>query len=275
MEHGDLREYRLKKLEKNKLFQSTKNFLFICIKTWGNLTAIMLLINLAFLLNPNFYIGAVVISIMYVVIGLCMFFATMINVYIYYEASIDLLQFCYELVYYATDSTNPITINYNNDVTINNKTTKVMKKIYLRKNSEIEKYIRENIRCWEKEEIYESLKRGYTVGILPQEVPIEAMFILYFGNDGWHPFKFFGPKKYIQIWYALTFIIGILEYLVYIRFHWIAYVKFNGLNTNFLFVVRLIILLEIGYHLKKLRNHIWGWLELYKELLSFGLKRIC
>ena len=74
--------------------------------------------------------------------------------------------------------------------------------------------------------------------MLDNEYPIEALFVIFFGKDNWHPFKIFGSGKNMAKWTASWFIIFILEqYLWYkaILFAWNTFSLHNpDLSSLFL-----------------------------------------
>jgi hypothetical protein len=271
MEQVDLRQYRDQKLKNNKLFQFTNKLMPFYEKYGSYYFFSMTCFNVITLQIYQMYY-TIWLNVIFLTFGALFLICVMINYIVFFKNLEDIMTFCYELCIFSLMSDDDLSIQINNDLDKNNSYTLVTNKIYLRTESDLKDFIKKKIQCWEKEEYKETVRAKYVVGILEKQTALEPLFVLFFGNDGWHPFKIFGAKKYLFLWDILWLILTLLEITFVVVPNWLLYMTATR-NTFMLPFIGIIVSCVFLFFVIAFKRMIFSHFQRYKNLLYFNLKR--
>ena len=267
----DLRKFRDEKLEEHELYKATKRRILGYLNFRYHIGFFVIICDTSLLFFPSNanYVAILLLTLFFTFVAMAV-----INCWMYFNVTEELLVFCYELVIFAEVSNRPDFILLNNDMCRNNCSTLSVKKIHLRKKTELTRFIREKIPCWQRESMEEDGKYNY--GMLDNEYPIEALFVIFFGKDNWHPFKIFGSGKNMAKWTVSWFIIFILEQYLWYKSILFASNTFSlhnpDLSSVFLRFILSSSLFCLSFVVLTIREFLSKYLSLYQDLLYFGLK---
>ena len=151
----DLRKFRDEKLEEHELYKATKRRILGYLNYRYQIVFFVIMCDTSLLFFPSNanYVAILLLTLFFTFVAMAV-----INCWMYFNVTEELLVFCYELVIFADVSNRPDFILLNNDMCRNNYSTLSVKKIHLRKKTELTDFIREKIPCWQRESIEEEGK---------------------------------------------------------------------------------------------------------------------